>query len=548
MNPGLSSLELEHFNTYERLYTVFDPGLMLVTGDNGAGKSTIIEGVCWALFGKTLRGTSPENGAVRAALRFHLNDKDYLVQRSKRNLSLNVEGEELTAQTKTETQAKIDDLVGTFEQFVSTRVFARDFMARFGAATDRDRKELLEGILGLEKFDAALHVCRSDLSLQERAESSAGREAELRKGMVGKLQARYDSMQEQDVEGAKFALERARKKRAEAEELEAKLNGLIDKAEEECTRLERLMGQAEAEATAAARDVGVLMGRKKKIAAMPECTVCLRPIEDNDRKSIDDHLDSEVHEANKRKMEADHKMQVLKSQLEEATDSVSDLYVRRDDIKFPDVGRLEAEVAAAAEYERHRMIAKEDLEAAVRDAETAQATYLEASSRVAVLEQVELVLGLRGARASMLKVALVRLESEANRVLRDLGMGIQVGIKNTTVQKSGKEVEAISVSIEGAGGGLYDAASSGERARVDVGLLLGLASMKGTAGGFMAFDEVFDSLDQEGAERVAQYLAELGGHCQVVVVSHHNDIRSLFPRSRIWLAQKVEGKSSLELA
>ena len=36
-----------------------DRGLVVLTGDNGAGKSSLIEAVAVALWGKTLRGTDP---------------------------------------------------------------------------------------------------------------------------------------------------------------------------------------------------------------------------------------------------------------------------------------------------------------------------------------------------------------------------------------------------------------------------------------------------------------------------------------------------------
>ncbi len=154
-------------------------------------------------------------------------------------------------------------------------------------------------------------------------------------------------------------------------------------------------------------------------------------------------------------------------------------------------------------------------------------------------------LGVRGARVLLFGRALRRLEQKTNEVLQQLGIAIRIAIMDRREQQNGKTVDALSIQLTGQqGGGRYEGLSSGERTRVDVALLLGLASLGQQ--GVMFFDEVFDTLDQDGVERVAAYLAEMGHATsgQPIVISHSADLVSLFPRSTVWRARKGDAGST----
>jgi len=163
----LLHLHLEDFATYKKLSYPAQEGLTLVTGDNGAGKSSLIEGLVFALYGETVRGSSPGDNCIAEVIiegkagfkaRVHRAKKD-----GKTKLSLAVDDKILTGATTTETQGKINAAFGPMDRFVATTVFSREFMARFGTATDKERKALIESILGLGQFDMALATARLSL-------------------------------------------------------------------------------------------------------------------------------------------------------------------------------------------------------------------------------------------------------------------------------------------------------------------------------------------------------------------------------------------------
>ena len=159
-------------------------------------------------------------------------------------------------------------------------------------------------------------------------------------------------------------------------------------------------------------------------------------------------------------------------------------------------------------------------------------------AQVMLLDAAETVLGLRGVRAHVLGQALDGLETVANAWLDRLGgRGLRVSLSPYSSLKSGDSKDAIALELTGAGGGHgYKGASGGERRRVDVALLLAVAEVAGAANGkgtgTLFFDEVFDCLDEEGAEAVVDALLELSRHRCVVVVTHSSRLASMIPAAK----------------
>ena len=56
----LSQLWLTNFRNYEKAHLVFDEGTTLITGNNGNGKTNLLEAIAWFSKGKSFRGVPNE--------------------------------------------------------------------------------------------------------------------------------------------------------------------------------------------------------------------------------------------------------------------------------------------------------------------------------------------------------------------------------------------------------------------------------------------------------------------------------------------------------
>lgn len=163
---------------------LIDSDLFLICGDTGAGKTTILDAICLALYGKTPRFS--KNRSVKdaveiagsaydkveqimrrntasafAELFFTQNGKNCIARwegnraRGKVDGNLKVQNS-LTINDKTETkevEKQVIELIGlTFEQFCRTTMLAQGEFTKFLFSTDDEKAAILEKLTKTEKF------------------------------------------------------------------------------------------------------------------------------------------------------------------------------------------------------------------------------------------------------------------------------------------------------------------------------------------------------------------------------------------------------------
>ena len=205
-----NSLSIANFLTVQ-CANVFlaDRGLNLLQGinevdssatSNGAGKSTIADALCWALYGTTARGASSDqviNNVAKknTAVAVDLQDgaTGYRITRYRKHatfknsttvLQMDSAGAivDLTKGTEKETQAVINQILGcSLEVFKGAIYAGQENMVDLPGQTDKALKVLIEEAAGVEQLEAAYGVART-------------KAAEAEKG-VGAIQARIDSAQ-----------------------------------------------------------------------------------------------------------------------------------------------------------------------------------------------------------------------------------------------------------------------------------------------------------------------------------------------------------------
>ncbi len=150
---------------------------------NGAGKSTIMESIVWALYGETMRGYRGDAVVNRSVgsdcfVELVLEDSgtSYEIRRTRKasakkpnDIQLTVNGTDATQGTNADTQALIQTIVGMDVKTFTQSVMMWHGTRPFSQMSDREQKAVLEDILQIEKFSKAREVVKKRLSESRQA-------------------------------------------------------------------------------------------------------------------------------------------------------------------------------------------------------------------------------------------------------------------------------------------------------------------------------------------------------------------------------------------
>jgi exonuclease SbcC len=142
--------------------------LACISGQNGAGKSSLLDAITWSIFGQARRRDDAVINAAsetaEVSLTFEYESNTYRVQRIKpRNKTTILEfhiqtadesWKPLTERTLRETEAKIQDVLRLdYETFINASFFLQGKADQFTQQRAGDRKRILGTILGLEVWE-----------------------------------------------------------------------------------------------------------------------------------------------------------------------------------------------------------------------------------------------------------------------------------------------------------------------------------------------------------------------------------------------------------
>lgn len=217
----------------------FEDGLFLITGDTGSGKTSILDAISLALYGRTVREDVSKNrnevmtrgrGTAWAEAEFTCESGRYRARweqsraRGKAGATLQgvkiflhdvTEGKDVSEHRNSDTQKLIEEKIGlSFEQFQRTMMLAQGKFDQFLSAKESERSEILEQATGTEIYskvgEAIFQKKREADDAVKILETQLGESVTLEESVRAELESEFLTKQN-EVGEKKTALEAAEK-------------------------------------------------------------------------------------------------------------------------------------------------------------------------------------------------------------------------------------------------------------------------------------------------------------------------------------------------
>ncbi|MNW28281.1 Nuclease SbcCD subunit C [compost metagenome] len=632
----LEDLTIQNFMSVRKTsFPLSKQGLLVVLGfnkddpafdSNGAGKSTLFEALCWLLFEKTLRGLSGDeivnltvgkNTSVVLNFRSDKEDASYRISRyrkhneNKNSCHIFKNGKNITPKSTKDANKMIEDIFQLdFNTFTNSIIFGQGLIKTFSTATDKEKKEILEKMMGLEQIkklqdkakqkrdvvkdefnallmdqiknsnlvkeitDTLTSLNLADMEMKERLEEE---EREL-KEQLSKAKETLENHKVNDADHSsslELLDEKLRVAKTKREDLKEVENRHLDLKTEE-----RYLTN---EVRNADKKIKELKAEMDKIASGQgtNCPACGQEITEETIEGSLRHVAVQIQKEKIRTKELLKKLGQITSNMEVLEKQLSTVS-KLDDMIQKIVGE-KSQIQASIKSEATLRRSYEDNVSKIEESilrlqkrvgktyksliEEQEAKLLSVNSTISETEGQKAKLSARldklnfwvdafgnaGIKSYLLDTVTPFLNKRANYYLGKLaGNTMQINFTTQTRLASGELRDKFDVQIvNSVGGDNYEANSTGERRRVDLAISLALQDlvMNRSNGrlNILLYDEIFDGLDAVGCENVIQLLQEIQKSVEsIFVISHSEILKAFFDQHLVVVKEDGETRVSKE--
>lgn len=168
----ISEIELENIKTYKYEKIIFSQGNNVLIGENGAGKSTILESIYLSLFGDTVPGRNlvdmirygEKQGKI--TIRFDIDGTNYRIvdelvrkeetRATQTQILVNESQEETVAEGRKAVKAKMEELLDIDSTtFISAVYASQGEIGKIVTAKDKERKKLFDKLFQIDRYEKA---------------------------------------------------------------------------------------------------------------------------------------------------------------------------------------------------------------------------------------------------------------------------------------------------------------------------------------------------------------------------------------------------------
>tara|TARA_Y100000592_G_C5466661_1_gene317135 strand:+ start:897 stop:2615 length:1719 start_codon:yes stop_codon:yes gene_type:complete len=518
----------------------------LIVGDNGAGKSTILDALTFALFGKPFRRIT------KPRLINSVNEKDSVVEvvfKKGKNRYRVVRGQKPAifeiykndVLVNQESKSKDDqsylekNILGmNLKSFTQVVILGSSSFVPFMQLSAADRRDVVEDLLDIkvfsqmnEKMKSRNSRLRRDLEDNTVDQKLAKEKIRIQKDYVDGLEKKSLSNIEShrgEIETTRSAVEKNNVEIANLKILEQKTRKEADrilKTAPDETRINNLHSRL-------SQKLLTEKSTHKFFCEEDSCPTCSQHIDHDFKSEKINKTESKITELQEAVDKLDEEKIVIRDakrsaqKTVEAADEYEKLLIEKEKLVESNaryIEKMEELIRQIENQSSEISDEKEKLDTLRGELEKINTDREEILERANILSTLNDLLKDSGIKTKIIRHYLPTMNRLINKYLSDMDFFV-----NFTIDENFNEV----IKSRHRDEFNYDNFSEGEKFRIDVALLLTwreIAKQKNSAStNLLILDEVFDgSLDNSGADDFMKLLQSLGGKSNVFVISHRTD-------------------------
>ncbi|MAT09149.1 MAG: hypothetical protein CL707_08630 [Chloroflexi bacterium] len=519
----------------------------LIVGENGSGKSTILDALTFSLFGKAFRNinksqiiNSINDRNCLIETEFSIGNRHYLVRRGiKPNLfEIEVDGALINQDAKVrdyQEHLEKNILKLNYKSFTQIVVLGSSSFVPFMQLKSNDRRIIIEDLLDIQIFSTMNFILKSKVS--NLKEEQYQNELNLSKAETA-LELQEDFISKMKKSNKQLIASNQKKIKDSHKQVE-KYNSLVATCDKEIATLQKLVNDFDKEQkkhqklelyqNEIEKNVKKLEKEIEFYNENTDCPTCKQTIDD-------EHRNCEIHSKEEKKVELSEAISKIGSDIKESLFVISEMQTTQENITKiqSTVTKHNVSISAINQYiekinEEVNQLNENDVDvsdasAKLKKIKSEQKDFLtlkeQHSNTQSIYDTASVLLKDGGIKTLIVKKYLPIMNKLINKYLANMDFYVSFNLDenfNETIKSRFRDEFT------------YASFSEGEKMRIDLALLFtwrAIAKLKNSMStNLLILDEVFDSsLDEDGTSDFLKIIHSLGSASNVFVISHKGEI------------------------
>ena len=519
----------------------------LIVGENGSGKSTILDALTFSLFGKAFRNinksqiiNSINDRNCLIETEFSIGNRHYLVRRGiKPNLfEIEVDGALINQDAKVrdyQEHLEKNILKLNYKSFTQIVVLGSSSFVPFMQLKSNDRRIIIEDLLDIQIFSTMNFILKSKVSNLKEEQyqnelnlSKAETALELQEDFISKMKKSNKQLiasNQKKIKDSHKQVEKYNSLVATCDKEIATLQKLVndfDKIQKKHQKLEQYQDEIE-------KNVKKLEKEIEFYNENTDCPTCKQTIDD-------EHRNCEIHSKEEKKIELNDAINKIGTDIKESISVISEMMTTQENIGNiqSTITQHNVSISAINQYiekinEEIKQLNENDEDVSnastkLKKIKSEQKDFLslkeQQSNLQSIYDTASVLLKDGGIKTLIVKKYLPIMNKLINKYLASMDFYVSFNLDenfNETIKSRFRDEFT------------YASFSEGEKMRIDLALLFtwrAIAKLKNSMStNLLILDEVFDSsLDEDGTSDFLKIIHSLGSASNVFVISHKGEI------------------------